>query len=72
MKKDDKETISESLGRLEKIIEWFDDQSEVQVEEGLKRVREGAVLIKDLRGRLKSVENDFQELKKELDSDEQA
>jgi exodeoxyribonuclease VII small subunit len=72
MKKDDKETISQSLGKLEKIIEWFDEQSEVQVEEGLKRVREGAVLIKDLRGRLKEVENQFQELKKDLDSDEQS
>lgn len=71
MKKDDKETIAQSLGKLEKIIEWFDEQSEVQVEEGLKRVREGAILIKDLRGRLKEVENQFQELKKDLDGDEQ-
>lgn len=71
MKKDDKETISQSLGKLEKIIEWFDEQSEVQVEEGLKRVREGAVLIKDLRGRLKEVENEFEELKKDLAGDEQ-
>jgi len=67
----DKETISQSLGKLEKIIEWFDEQSEVQVEEGLKRVREGAVLIKNLRGRLKEVENEFEELKKDLDGDEQ-
>ncbi len=72
MKKDDKETISQSLGKLEKIIEWFDEQSEVQVEEGLKRVREGAVLIKNLRGRLKEVENEFEELKKDLDGDEQS
>ena len=63
----EKETIAQSLGKLEKIIEWFDEQSEVQVEEGLKRVREGAVLIKNLRGRLKEVENEFQELKKDLE-----
>lgn len=67
MKKDDKETISQSLTKLEKIIEWFDEQSEVQVEEGLTRVRAGAVLIKDLRGRLKEVENEFQELKRDLE-----
>jgi exonuclease VII small subunit len=72
MKKDEKETISQSLGKLEKIIEWFDEQSEVQVEEGLKRVREGALLIKDLRGRLKEVENEFQELKKDLDGDDES
>lgn len=70
MKKNDTETISQSLGKLEKIIEWFDEQSEVQVEEGLKRVREGAVLIKDLRGRLKEVENEFEELKKDLEEPE--
>lgn len=70
MKKNDTETISQSLGKLEKIIEWFDEQSEVQVEEGLKRVREGAVLIKDLRGRLKEVENEFEELKKDLEGPE--
>ena len=66
----EKDTLSQSLTRLEKIVEWFDDQSEVQVEEGLKKVREGAVLIKDLRGRLKDVENEFIELKKELASEE--
>jgi len=69
-KTNEKDTLSQSLSRLEKIVEWFDEQSEVQVEEGLKRVREGAVLIKDLRGRLKEVENEFIELKKELASED--
>ena len=68
MKKEDKETISQSLGKLEKIIEWFDEQSEVQVEEGLKRVREGAGLIKD-PGRLKEVEKS-EELKRDLEEPE--
>jgi exonuclease VII small subunit len=66
----EKDSISESLSHLESIIKWFDEQSEVQVEEGLKKVKEGAVVIKDLRGRLKEVENEFIELKKELASDE--
>ncbi len=69
-KTNEKDSISQSLSHLEKIIEWFDKQSEVQVEEGLKKVKEGAVVIKDLRGRLKEVENEFIELKKELASDE--
>lgn len=66
-----KDSISQSLSRLEKIVAWFDEQSEVQVEEGLKKVREGAALIQDLRGRLKQVENEFIELKKDLASDEE-
>jgi exodeoxyribonuclease VII small subunit len=71
-KKDTKETISESLEKLEKIVEWFDDQERVQVEEGLTKVKEGAVLIKDLRSRLKDVENEFEELKKDLDREEES
>ncbi len=70
MAKKENESIAQSLGKLEKIIEWFDDQSEVDVEEGLKQVREGAVLVKDLRARLKEVENEFVEVKKSLESEE--
>ncbi len=70
MSKLKKETISQSLTELGRILAWFDGQTEVDVEEGLKKVREGAVLISDLRGRLKQVENEFVELKKELVDDE--
>lgn len=70
MAKKENESIAQSLGKLEKIIAWFDDQSEVDVEEGLKQVREGAVLVKDLRARLKEVENEFVEVKKALESEE--
>jgi predicted transcriptional regulator len=42
-------------------------RSEIDVEEGIKKVREGAVLIKSSRERLKEIENEFEELKKELD-----
>lgn len=61
-----KESISASLKALEDLLAWFDGQTEVDVEEGLKKVREGAALIGDLRGRLKEAENEFVELKKAL------
>lgn len=70
-KKENKEKISESLEKLEKLVKWFDEQDQVDVQEGLDRVREGAVLVKDLRAKLKTVENEFEELKKELASDDQ-
>jgi len=69
-KKNDKENISQSLEKLEQIIQWFDGQEQVDVQQGLDKVREGAVLVKELRGRLKEVENEFQELKKDLEHDE--
>lgn len=70
-KKESKENIAQSLEKLEKIIQWFDDQEQVDVQEGLVKVREGAGLVKDLRARLKAVENEFQELKKDLTDETQ-
>ncbi|HEY4493790.1 MAG TPA: exodeoxyribonuclease VII small subunit [Candidatus Paceibacterota bacterium] len=59
--------IKEKLGKLEEIASWFDKQKEVDVEEGLKKVKEGNALVKELRERLSEVENEFEELKKDLD-----
>ncbi|HBM45488.1 MAG: hypothetical protein UT05_C0009G0048 [Parcubacteria group bacterium GW2011_GWF2_38_76] len=61
--------IGESLKKLEAIATWFEKESEVDVEEGLKKVREGATLIKELKGRLAEVTNEFEEIKKELIKD---
>jgi exonuclease VII small subunit len=58
--------IGESLKKLEAIASWFEKESEVDVEEGLKKVREGATLIKELKSRLAEVTNEFEEIKKEM------
>jgi len=62
----DKISLSESLKKLEAISEWFNNQEEVDVEKGLEKVREGAKLVKLSRARLKEVENEFEDVKKEL------
>ncbi len=64
--KKDKKEIGTKLGKLEAIVAWFEAQEEVDVEEGLKRVREGAALVKDLKERMKGIENEFEEIKKDL------
>jgi exonuclease VII small subunit len=64
-----KQKIGESLGKLELIVAWFDSQKEVDVEQGLQKVKEGSVLIKNLKQRLKTVENEFEIVRKELDSE---
>ena len=64
---DKKETIKSSMSELEKIVEWFEAQSEVDVEEGLKKVKAGAGLIKELKSKLKKVENEFNDIKKDLE-----
>ncbi|MBI5221102.1 MAG: exodeoxyribonuclease VII small subunit [Candidatus Liptonbacteria bacterium] len=58
--------ISGSLGKLEQIVAWFEQQEEVDVELGLLKVKEGAALIKELKEKLKKVENEFEEIKKDL------
>ncbi len=65
-KEKDQQTIQDLMGKLEKTIAWFQSREEVDVEEGLKRVKEGAELIKNLQIKLKKVENEFEEIKKDL------
>ncbi len=62
--------LTQSLKKLEEIVEWFENQDEVDVEKGLEKVREGVKLIKASKERLKKVENEFEEVKKELEETE--
>jgi len=65
-----KTNLKESLEKLEAITRWFDSQENADVEEGLKKIKEGAALIKASKFRLKEVENEFEEVKKELETEE--
>ena len=64
-----KENLNENLKRLTAISDWFDDQEEIDVEEGFKKVKEAAGLIKVSKQRLKDVENEFEEIKKEMEEE---
>ncbi len=59
--------LNNNLKRLSEITEWFDNQEEIDVEEGLKKVKEAVGLIKASKERLKAIENEFEEIKKEID-----
>lgn len=65
----EKESLTTSLKALEEIVQWFDAQDEVDVEKGLTKVKEGAALIKSTKKQLKEVENEFEEVKKDLTED---
>lgn len=65
-----KQDLTSDLKKLSEISEWLEDQEEVDVEEGLKKVKEAAALIKASKERLKAVENEFEEIKKEIDTEE--
>ncbi len=62
----EKVNINETLKKLASIVEWFESQSELDVEKGLENVKEGAALIKESRERLTEIENEFKEIKKEI------
>lgn len=65
-KTENKVNLNETLKKLAGIVEWFENQSELDVEKGLEYVKEGASLIKDSRERLTQIENEFKEIKKEI------
>lgn len=65
----EKVNLKESLSKLNSIVEWFDEQEEVDVELGLVKVKEGAELIKVCRTRLSEVENEFKEIQRDIDKE---
>lgn len=61
--------LTKNLKDLAKIAEWFDSQEEVDIEEGLKKVKEASSLIKESKERLKEVENEFKEIKRDIEEE---
>ena len=63
--------LGENLKKLGKIAEWLEAQEqsdEPDFDEGLAKVREAVELIKQSRARLTEVENEFEEVKREVAS----
>ena len=61
-----KQDFTNDLKRLSQISEWFEQQEELDIEDGLKKVKEAAELIKSTKQRLREIENEFGEIKKEI------
>lgn len=61
--------LNESLKKLNTIVEWFEAQQEIDVETGLEKVKEGAVLVKLCKKRLSEVENEFEQIQREMESE---
>lgn len=64
-----KKSLTESLQKVQSIIDWFEGQEEVDVEKGLEKIKEGAKLIQESRSRLREVENEFEIVKKEFEKE---
>jgi len=61
-----KENLGDNFKKLSEIVDWFEGKDEVDVEEGLKKVKEASLLIKSSKKRLKEIENEFEEIKGEM------
>ena len=68
--KNEKVNLTESLDNLNDIVVWFEEQTNIDVEIGLEKVKEAAKLIKASKTRLAEIENEFKEIEKEIGSDE--
>ena len=64
--KTDKINLNDQIKKLSEIANWFDQQEQVDVEEGLKKVKEAALLIEASKKRLIEVENEFKEIIKSI------
>lgn len=67
-----KVNLSKNLESLKDISEWFEQQGEVDIEKGLEKVKQAAVLIKESKQRLQEVENEFQEIKRDISASDDA
>lgn len=70
MSRKEEKSLKEMFIELQGVVDWFKESEAVDVEEGLEKLKTGAVLIKDSRKRLKELENKFEEVQAELDDEE--
>lgn len=61
--------FTRAIKEIEDINQWFQSE-EIDLDVGLTKIRYGFGLIKRCRDRLKSVENEFNEIKKEFSEEE--
>lgn len=54
------------LEEIARILEWFDAQEELDVEVALEKIKQASELIKASKKRLSEIENEFEEIKKEV------
>jgi exodeoxyribonuclease VII small subunit len=57
--------VSKAIQELEEMNRWFQEEN-IDLEEGLERLKKGKELIQQCRQRLQSVENEFLKIKAEF------
>lgn len=68
MTQGEKFDFTKAIAEIEEINRWFQNEN-VNLDEGLMKFRRGLELIKKCQERLKEVENEFIEIKKDYGAD---
>ncbi len=68
MSKKQDSSFKQQLTELAKILEWFDAQEELDVEQALEKIKSASALIKASKKRLGEIENEFTVIQKEIES----
>lgn len=61
--------LKEYLEKIKAISEWFEEQDEIDLEAALAKIREAGELIKLSKERLVEVENEFEEIKADIEKE---
>lgn len=67
MAKKESKQFKDHLKEIAQILEWFDAQEELDVEEALEKVKQASELIKLSKTRLREVENEFKDIKRGIE-----
>lgn len=58
--------LKDNLKKLSEIVSWFENKDDIDLEKALEQVKTGVSLVKESKEKLKEIENEFKELKKNL------
>lgn len=61
--------LKDSIKKLNQIVEWFESQEEIDIEAGLEKVKEGAMIVKVCKKRLIEIENEFEQIQRETEEE---
>lgn len=64
--------LKDSIRKLNQIVEWFESQEEIDIEAGLEKVKEGAMIVKVCKKRLSEIENEFEQIQRETEKENNA
>lgn len=67
--KKSQEGLKEYLEKIKAISEWFEEQDEIDLEAALVKIREAGELITLSKERLTQVENEFEEIKADIEKE---